>query len=50
MEREDKPEFNCASLDLKYLEMKNGEKGILQFIVFEEQAGFLLSIEQVAVM
>lgn len=36
MEREDKPEFNCTSFDLKYLEMKNGEKGVLQFIVFEE--------------
>lgn len=36
MEREDKPEFNCTSLDLMYLEIKNGEESFLQFMVFEE--------------
>lgn len=36
MERDDKPELNWTSLDLKSLEVKNGEKGLLQFIVFEE--------------
>lgn len=36
MEGEDKPEFNCTSLDLKSLEMKNEEKSLLQFMVFEK--------------
>lgn len=34
MEREEKPEFNWTSLDLKSLQVENREKVLLQFLVF----------------
>lgn len=34
MEREERPEFNWTSFDLRSLEVENREKSLLQFTVF----------------